>query len=359
MKKKSKLLEIIAFLAIIGLLLASCDFLLGGNDSNEDENGSGGNTTTNPVVSIQNNTGFTINGIWIKPSTATNWGSQILLGVSTISNNSSKDLTISQTYFNENVDIRVSSSSSLTSSTASVFSRYSLSITKGQTITMTSSNLTNENYMPTITVQNRSGVTFNSVHIKPSVSSDWGTSFGSSLSNNSDRSITIPVPPTNFTQFDIQVRSTNPANTYTKNNVTISNGTIITFTSEDSDNNLVANPVIVIQNSTGFTLNGVWIKPSTATNWGSQQLGGVSTISNGSSRTFTLSQSLSVENIYDIRVSSSSSLTSSTASVFSNYSVTVYEGMILTLTSSNLTNENYMPTITVQNRSGVTFILFI
>jgi len=349
MKNLLKILGIIVFIAIIGGAFYGCDFLFGSSD--EDEDGIvGGSTSKKPEITIQNNTGYTISGIWIKSSTATSWGSGMLPG--SLLNGSSRNLTVTPSLFDDKVDIRVSSSSSLTLSSASVFSRYSLSISREQTITLTSGDLTNENYMPAITIQNRSGVSFNSVFIKPSVSSDWGTSFGS-ISNNSNSSETIPIPPSSYTTFDIQARSTNPANTYTKNNVTISNGMIVTFTSEDSDNALVANPVIVIQNSTGYTINGVWIKPAIATSWGSGILSG--SLSNGSSRTFTLSQSLSIENIYDIRVSSSSSLTLSSANVFSNYCVVIYEGMIITLTSGDLTNENYMPAITIQNRSGVSF----
>jgi len=109
---------------------------------------------------------------------------------------------------------------------------------------------------------------------------------------------------------------------------------VIIFTSADSDNSLVGNPIVVIQNNTSFTINGVWIRETGNDNWGSQVL--ASTISNGSSRTFTLSQPLSNVNSYDIRLSSSSSLTSSTASVFIKNNLLVSNGLIITFNSTDL-----------------------
>ncbi|MDR3002407.1 MAG: hypothetical protein LBU89_14250, partial [Fibromonadaceae bacterium] len=149
-----------------------------------------------------------------------------------------------------------------------------------------------------------------------------------SLSNNSDKAVTIPIPSSSYTTFDVQMRSSNPANTYTKS-VTISNGIVLTYTSADSDNSLTTLPIIVIENNTGYSIGGVWISPSSSTEWGSNRAG---SISNGQSRTFTLSEPLSVNNVYDIRLRQNAS----SGNIFVKYSITMSEGMIVTFTDSDL-----------------------
>jgi len=196
------------------------------------------------------------------------------------------------------------------------------------TITFTTSDLNDGSNLPTITIKNRSGKTFDSFYVKPSSSSDWGTSFGST-SNNNDRTITIPIPPSNYTVFDIQMKSSNPTNTYTRSNVTVSNGMVLTFTSADADNPTIELPVIVIQNNTGYALSYSWIKPSTSTDWGSD-IGPI--WQDGESKTVTLSQHLSTQNVYDIRLSQSSY----GGFMFTKYNVSVSEGMIVTFTTSDL-----------------------
>jgi len=71
------------------------------------------------------------------------------------------------------------------------------------------------------------------------------------------------------------------------------------FTSADADNPTIELPVIVIENKTGYTLNYSWIKPSTSTNWGSD-IG--PSWNDGELHTVTLSQRLSTQNVYDIRL---------------------------------------------------------
>jgi hypothetical protein len=203
------------------------------------------------------------------------------------------------------------------------------------TINFTTSDLNDGSNLPTITIQNRSGKTFDSVHIKPSVISDWGSSFGS-VSNNDNRSVNILIPPSNYTVFDIQMRSTNPTNSYTRNSVTISNGMNLTFTSADADNPTIELPVIVIQNNTGYTVGGggifqntgIYISPSTSTSWGDNLVPYV-TILDGQSRAFPLSQHLSTNSVYDIRLMGG-------GFTFTKYNLTVSEGMIVTFTANDL-----------------------
>jgi len=338
-----KIFGIFAFIALIGFSFTGCGFLGGSEEDGNSTGSGGGNTNVIPTITIQNNTGYSINGIYIKESTSTNWGSN-LYGYSTLSNGASREFKLSKSLSaNNEYDFRLQSTSGGHS-----FRKYKLTVSNNMTITFTSSDLNDGSNLPSITIQNRTGVNFNSIFIKPSASSDWGTSFGS-LSNNGNQNITIPIPPSSYTTFDIQARSTNPANTYTRNNVTVSSGLILKYTSEDSDSSLIGNPVIVIQNNTGYSINGIYIKESTSTNWGSN-LYGYSTLSNGVSRTFNLSQPLSANNEYDLRLQSTSGGHS-----FRKYMVTVSDGMVVTFTTNDLNDGSDLPAINIQNRAGVNF----
>lgn len=105
------------------------------------------------------------------------------------------------------------------------------------------------------------------------------------------------------------------------------------------------NPTITIRNNTGYLIKysgiggagdgGVWIKPSTsAQSWGSNLLNMASSIEDGASRTFTLSQPLSTQSVYDIRLRSQNF--SGSGYNFIKSGITVTEGMVLTFTTSDL-----------------------
>jgi hypothetical protein len=330
MKNFIKLFGIIALAAVIGFSMAACYF--GGSDDpngNENENNGGGSTTTNPKITIRNNTGFSISGIWIKPSNSTDWGSN-LLGYSSLSDGGSKEYTFSKPLSTNSVyDILLSQGSIGGGYSGGYnFRKYGVTISNGMTITFTTSDLNDGSDLPTITILNRVGVSLNDCYIKPSTSSDWGRNF-SSISNNDSRSVTIPIPPSRYTTFDIKTSSTNPNNTYTKTNVSISNGLVVIYTRADADNPLTGAPVIVIQNNTGFSIGGIWISPSTSSSWGSN-LWNYSSLSDGELRTFELSLPMSSQ--YDIRLRQSAS----SGYIFLKNNVAVSDGMIITFTGSDL-----------------------
>jgi len=279
-----------------------------------------------PIIVIQNNTGYSIGYIYIKPPTSTDWGSNLTF--LSLPAGSSRAFTLPQTLSANSVyDIRLSTSSS----NGNDFRKYMVTVSEGMIITFTVNDLDNGSNLPNITIQNRSGVNFDAIHIKLPSSSDWGTSFGS-VSNNYDKTVTIPIPPSNSTVFDIQMRSSNPTNTYTKNNVTVSNGMVLIYTSADSDNSLMGLPIIVIQNNTGYSIGYIYIKPPTSTDWGSNLT--FLSLPAGESRTFSLSQTLSANSVYDIRLGTSSYIDS--GNQFIKSYVSVSEGMIVTFTSDDL-----------------------
>jgi hypothetical protein len=319
----------------------------GDGDGSGSGGGGGGNTSVVREMVLKNSTGYTVSGIYIKSSTSTDWGNN-LYGYNSLSDGASRTLSFSQPLSADGAyDIRLSASSG-----GSVFIKYGVSLSNGKTVTLTIGDLTDESEFPSVTVQNRTGISFNAIYIRPSAvsetSSDWGKNYGS-LSNNSDNTVTIPIPPSNYTEFDIQMTSSNPTNTYTRKNVAVSNGMVLTYTSADSDNPLTALPVIVLKNGTGYTISGIYIKAPTSTDWGNN-LYGYNSLSDGASRTFSLSRPLSANDAYDIELSASTG-----GVVFIKYNVTVSEGIIVAFTVGDLDDESSQPRITVQNRTGVNF----
>ena len=142
----------------------------------------------------------------------------------------------------------------------------------------------------------------------------------------------ILIPASNYTVFDIQMKSTNPTNTYTKNNVTISNGMKLLITSADAENPSIEMPVIVIINNTGYGFwslsGGLYIKPSSSEDWGNNFVGW-DDFNDGTSRAFSLPQRLSDNRVYDIKINAG-------GYTFIKYNVTVSEGMIVTFTTGDL-----------------------
>jgi len=298
------------------------------------------NSNVIPKIKIVNSTGYSIYYIHIKPSISTDWGSS---NYNSLADGESKDFTLSHPLsMHSEYDIRLQQSGS----NGYIFTKYKYTVSNGMTITFTAGDLTYETDFPNITVQNRTGASFNGIYIKPSSAPDtaWGKNFGS-LSNNYNDAISIPIPPSSYTEFDIQVRSTNPTATYTKKNVTLSNGTTLTYTRADSDVPLIGSPVIVILNNTGYSIYYTYIKASISTNWGSSNS---ASLSDGESRTYELSPSLAAGSV-DIQLEQSGS----NGKIFTKYKFTVSDGMIITFNANDLTDGSNLPNITIKNRTGV------
>jgi hypothetical protein len=300
----------------------------GSGDGSSSGGGGGGGTAVSQIT-LKNSTGYYIHSWWIKPSTSTYWGSENWVW---LSDGQSQALSLSESLFaNTAYDIRLAQNQF--GNSGHNFVKYGFTVSNGMTITFTTSDLSDKEN-PSITIQNRSGVNFNAICLRPSSvpesSSDWGGDYGS-LNNNSDKSIAIPIPPSNYTIFDIQMRSSNPTNTYTKKNVTVTDGMVVMYTSADRDNPTIELPVIVIKNNTGYYINSWWISPSASTDWGSENW---VFLSDGQSKTASLPQSLSANSEYDIRLAQNQF--GNSGYNFVKYNVTASEGMILTFTTSDL-----------------------
>jgi len=315
MKNIIRLSEIIALVAVIGFSMSTCD--LGNND---DAAGSG------TTITIKNDTGIVMWYYWIKPSSSTDWGTAHNIY---LTNGESKTFSVSKSISSNTLyDIRVSYYGS-----AWLYSyiKYNISLTNRTTLDFTSTDRNDGDKFPHITIQNRAGVNFDSCYIKPSSASDWGYDFGS-LSNNNDETITIPIPLSNYSVFDIQMKKSGTTVIYSKQNITITDGMTIVILSTDSNSTNAELPVIVIQNDTGIVMWYYWIKPSSSADWGSAHN---IYLDSGISQAFTLPQSLSANNIYDIRVSYYSSAWIYT---YTKNNVSISDGMTLYFTNSDREN---------------------
>ena len=90
MKRFPKLFGIIVLVAVIGFSLAGCNVT--------------GVKSGNPVLTIQNNTGFTVAVVQISPSTDLNWGSDWLGSSEYFNNGTSKSFSLSS---NGTYDVRL------------------------------------------------------------------------------------------------------------------------------------------------------------------------------------------------------------------------------------------------------------
>ena len=347
--KKFVVLKFVSMASIVAVIsmffLAGCaeDPANSSNNGGDGISSSGGTTAAVRNITLKNSTSYTINGIWMKPSTSHDWGNN-LWGYSYLNDEQSKTLDFSPALSaGVTYDIRLQ-----TSTGNYIFIKYRIKISTGLNITFTVNDLTDESDYPSITVQNRTGADFNGFYIKPSVSEDWGKSF-SNISNNNNGTAKIFIPPSSYTKFDIQMKSSDPTNTYTMRNVTITDGMVLMFTREDADSPITGSPIIVIENNTGYTINGIWIRKPTSHDWGNN-LWGYSYLNDNQSRTFILSQSLSANNIYDIRLQ-----TSSSDYTYIKYRLSIVsDGMVVTFNATDLNDESDYPSITIQNRTGAT-----
>jgi len=336
MKDKTKIIGIITMIMVLLFLITSCDIFKIDDPNVDNTNNKNGGESGNSIlnITIKNNTTQTLNSGWVKPSTSTDWGTYFS---PYINSGESKSITLPKPLSTNSVyDFRFGPNYGGGGYLGdTLFFKYNVSVSNGMILTLTNSDLSNGSNLPTITIQNRSGINFSSCYIKPSSASDWGYDFGS-LSNNINKTVTIPIPPSNYTVFDIQMRTTDPTvpSTFTKTNVTVTNDMVVTFVSIDADGDNHNLPVIVIQNNTTQTLNSGWVKPSTSTDWGTYFS---PYINSGESRSITLPKPLSANSVYDFRFSPNYGGGGYLGdTLFFKYNVSVSNGMTIILTNNDL-----------------------
>ena len=319
MKKQKTINLLISILLIIYSLV-----FIGCEKKTTDPGGGGGGGGTTQIITIKNDTSQTFWRYWLKLSNSTDWGSAIYF--THLAGGSSMAITLPHPISEHNVyDFWFESLGSYE------FTKFGVIVKNGMTLTFTNSDLHVESDLPQVIIQNRSGIYFDSIYVRPSSLSgeDWGADFGW-ISNNSNSTIIIPIPSSNYNVFDIQLRTTDPTvpRTFTKTNVTVTSGMIVTFLSTDADGNNPNLPVIVIQNDTSQTFWRSWLKLSNTTDWGSAIY--FTHLASGSSMTITLPHHISEHNVYDFWFESFGDYE------FTKYGVTVSNGMTITFTNSDL-----------------------
>jgi hypothetical protein len=275
----------------------------------------------NPTITIQNNTSRHLHQGWIKPSSTTEW-TQISPNMPS---GQSQEFTLPHPLSTHNVyDFRFTN----WHDGGFTYIKFGVTVINGGTITFMNSDLNDESMYPKITIRNRTGINLNGSYIKPSSADNWGVNFGA-IQNNHDLAITIPIPPTNFTVFDIQLRHSDASlpSTLTKTDMTITDGMVVTFVSTDVDGDNSNLPVIVIQNNTSHHFSWGQIKPSSTTEW--TQIW--PNMPSGQSEAITLSQHLSTHNVYDLRFARFGGNES-----FVKFGVTITNGGTIIFTNSDL-----------------------
>ena len=180
--------------------------------------------------------------------------------------------------------------------------------------------------VPDITIQNSTGDRFYWLLIKPASSSDWEAVRGNFFENR-DTLFTLSIPPYISAIFDFIAVSANTINTYTKSNVTISNGMNLMFTNADADNPVEPHFITVhINNDTNYDPIEYWSKPSNISNWNFGVVMQDTLLS-----TLSLSLSPQRERIWDFRLRDNES-----GLMFTKYNVYVSEGMKIIFTGSDL-----------------------
>jgi len=303
-------------------------------EEKEGDGNDGGGTSTKPTVTIKNNTGYTFSGIYFKPSTETkDWGGDYT-GWNDLADGKSGEYTLDEPLTVHKVyDIRLSGAGY----SGYNFVKFGVTVSNKMTITFSASDLNDMSSLPKITIQNRSGKNFDSVFIVPSALNptnpdDWGKDFGWIGNNNDNNNINILVAPTNYTVFDIQARSSNPTNTYNKKNVTVTNGMTVLFTPLDKANPTIEDPVIVIQNNTGYS-NYVYFKKQGQTDWGSNQLWSAGSIlEDKKSYAFSVSRT-DLGSTIDIKLGGLADMPN-----FIKTNVTVSDGLLITFTITDKDN---------------------
>jgi len=282
--------------------------------------GSGG-SSVNTTFTIVNNTDYNVPEVYVKASTSNSWGTDRETG--TLGKGASKTYTLVASSATEEYDIFLRASST------NQFVKYKVLIPDGAIFTFTADDYNTGSSLPSIIIRNRTGVSISSIRIKPSGTNTW-TLWEKTISNNSQSTIDLQIPVTNYNTYDFELISGNPVNTFIKNNVEIVNGTIVTITSATTASPITGEPNIVIENHTGGSTYHLYIKVAGATDWGTDLHSG--SIGNNQSYAVLINKSFLNQRV-DVKVSSCNSSCTSNSTHFVKSDVLLTEGVIFDFTT--------------------------
>jgi len=148
----------------------------------------------------------------------------------------------------------------------------------------------------------------------------------------------ISGTPATANTYNFSVRAINSAGNVTKDlSITIS-----------SSGGGGANQTITIKNETGYTFTAGYLKNPKAVYWGENRI--ISPLANNQSRTITLTQPISENNVYDFSFASGTH--SNDGEAFRRYSVTITDGMTVVINDTHYSSKFDGQTILYLNRTG-------
>jgi len=194
--------------------------------------------TANASLRVLNNTGYTGYYLYIRPAGTGNWGSD-RLGRSILENRQSFTISSLPVSANNRYDIR------LVDVDDDTYTKLNIAIEPNQGIVFTfddfdrgsSTQITQSNDGPPITIVNNTGYLVYFLYISPTTSDVWGEdrlASNQTIANGQSVSVNLPYPLNITDKYDIMIEDLD-GDTYTKYNVTVTaNGRII-FTFDDFD----------------------------------------------------------------------------------------------------------------------------
>jgi len=175
-------------------------------------------------------------------------------------------------------------------------------------------------------VKNNTGVPISGLWVKNSSQSNWGNNKINYMPNGATQ---IVIVDDLSEKFDIMLRTTNSLTTgfeYARQNITITNGATVSFTNSD-----VVKEWFIITNNTGVSIAGVWVKANNTSDWGNNLIS--TTMSDGTSYTYNLTQPLSSNNKFDIMLRTTNSL--ATGIDYRKTNITITNGISVSVASGD------------------------
>jgi hypothetical protein len=248
-------------------------------------------------ITIQNMTGESVYFGNISRAGTSNW---INLFSSSVSYGSSTTFVVPQELLTHsgNFDIQ------LWASSENIYTKEGVAIHSGGTavVIFIPSDLHSEGTTQRrVTIQNSTGISVNFGNIRATGTTNWLNLFSSSMQNGASPTFLVPSAISSQNSFDIQLWAS-PNNTYTKLEIAIASdgSTVVTFTPENLDDEVIFYKNVIIQNTTGETLNFGNIRANGTLIW--KSLFSVS-LPNGSSSTYTLPSTLNTHiGTFDIQL---------------------------------------------------------
>jgi hypothetical protein len=190
----------------------------------------------NPLITIVNNTGYTVYYVFISDSNSDTWGQDFLDSDQILENNQSAAFRLPYPLSRvKRYDIR------LEDLDGDTYTKMNVAVASGSRIVFTFDDFdvqTEEIYNgPPITIVNNTGYTIYYINISRTTSENWGSdrlASNETLDNGQSISLNLPDPIDVTNRYDIRLKDSD-GDTYTKMNVRVAANSRIVFTMADMD----------------------------------------------------------------------------------------------------------------------------